>query len=357
VADRVLNSCTCPGRITHDALWLTRSGAGVESIVRLGLDPATGKLSQRQDTLLSGNFNNFSVTADGGTLVIDDGAPDFSLWTLDLAEALKGKFPDARRRFTTSTLVNAEISPDGSQVLLSRRVPNGDRRLSILPFAGGTETTLNVPGGADRIGWVDAATVRFARQAAGNTRVGLVDVRTGAMSRTFTIPDSLVADADPLPDGWAWIPNTKDRVHIERKGPGVDIPQPAWFGFLERLAVDSARGRVAMMGWNAGTFDSMGVAVAPLAGGTPELWTADAAEGGDVQWLRDGGLLFSVRDTPESVVLYRVAGPGRVTRLGRVARPSANTSLSDDLARISVVERNYHGDAFTSRVVRVAGER
>ena len=113
VADRVVNSCTCPGRITHDALWLTRSGVGVESIVRIGLDPATGKLAQRQDTLLSGNFNNFSVTADGATLVIDDGAPDYSLWTIDLAEALKGKFADARRRFTTSTLVNAGCRPTG----------------------------------------------------------------------------------------------------------------------------------------------------------------------------------------------------------------------------------------------------
>ncbi|HJX88488.1 MAG TPA: hypothetical protein VJ277_13065, partial [Gemmatimonadales bacterium] len=70
-----------------------------------------------------------------------------------------------------------------------------------------------------------------------------------------------------------------------------------------------------------------------------------------------GQLLFNVRDTPESALLYRVAGPGRVTRVGRVARPSANTSVSDDLERISVVELNYHGDAFTSRVVRVSGER
>jgi hypothetical protein len=357
VADRVLNSCTCPGRITHDALWLTRSGVGVESIVRLGLDPATGKLSQHQDTLLSGNFNNFSVTADGGTLVIDDGAPDYSLWTLDLAEALKGKFADGQRRFTTSTMVVADMSPDGSQLLLSRRVPNGDWRLSLLPFAGGSEATFNVPGGADRIDWVDAVTLRAVRRVPGGTRVGLVDVRTGAMSRTLTIPDSLAVAAVPVPDGWAWIPNTRDRVHIERAGRAVEIPMPAWFGELNRVAVDSAGGRVAMMGWNAGSFDSIGVAVAPLAGGAPERWTADAAEGADVQWLRDGGLLFNVRDTPESALLYRVAGPGRLTRLGRVARPSANTSVSDDLKRISVVELNYHGDAFTSRVVRVSGER
>jgi len=211
VADRVLNSCTCPGRITRDALWLTRSGLGAESIVRIVLDPATGKLSDRQDTLLSGNFNNFSVTEDGGTLVIDDGVSDFSLWTVDLAEALKGKFADARRRFTTSTAVDAPISPDGARVLLSRRVPNGDPRLSILPFDGGGETTLNVPGGAERVGWTDANTVRTGRRVAGGTRVGLLDVRTGAMSRTLTIPDSLVGDAWPVPDGWAWIPNTRDR--------------------------------------------------------------------------------------------------------------------------------------------------
>jgi eukaryotic-like serine/threonine-protein kinase len=355
VADRVVNSCTCPGRITHDALWLSRAGTGVESIVRIVLDPATGKLSDRQDTLLSGNFNNFSVTADGETLVIDDGVPDFSLWTLDLAEALKGKFADGQRRFTTSTVVYAAISPDGSRVLLSRRVPNGEPRLSLLPFEGGGETILNVPGGAARTGWTDAATVRTGRRVTGGTGVGLMDVRTGAMSRTLVIPDSLVADAWPVPGGWAWIPSTKDRVHIEREGKAVEIPMPAWFAEVNYLAVDSAGGRIAMGGWNAGTYDSIGVAVAPLAGGAPELWTADAAEGAESQWLRDGGLLVSVHDTPESVVLYRVTGPRRVIRLGRVARPSANTSVSDDLRRISVVERNYHGDAFSSRVVRTVG--
>ncbi|HET6577518.1 MAG TPA: protein kinase, partial [Gemmatimonadales bacterium] len=140
VADRVLNSCTCAGRITHDALWLTRSGQGIESIVRIGLDPATGKLAERQDTLLSGNFNNFSVTADGSTLVIDDGSPDFSLWALDLPDAVKGRFADARRRFTTSTPVQVSLSPDGSRLLVARRVPTGagatERRYSVMPYAG-----------------------------------------------------------------------------------------------------------------------------------------------------------------------------------------------------------------------------
>ena len=71
-----------PGGSRGDALWLTRSGVGVESIVRIGIDPATGRLATRQDTLLSGNFNNFSVTADGSTLVVDDGTQDYSLWAI-----------------------------------------------------------------------------------------------------------------------------------------------------------------------------------------------------------------------------------------------------------------------------------
>jgi hypothetical protein len=356
VADRVLNSCTCPGRITNDALWLTRSGQGSESIVRIGLDPATGKLAERQDTLLSGSFNNFSVTADGSTLVIDDGAPDYSLWTLGLADALKGRFADAGRRFTTSSAVWSLISPDGSRLLIGRRVPTGagvnERRYSLLPFAGGSEVALNIPGGAERAGWADSVTLEVASRAGTGLRVGLLDVRTGAMTRTTTIPDSLAADVQPIPDGWAWIPSGKDRVRIERAGKTVEIPKPAWFGQLDRVAVDAKGERVAMGGWNAGTYDSIGIAVAPLAGGTATFWTADAAEGADAMWLEDGSLLFAPRDTPESSLLYRLTGPGKPARLGRISRPNAGISVSADLKRISVIERSYHGDAFTSRIVR-----
>jgi hypothetical protein len=48
-------------------------------------------------------------------------------------------------------------------------------------------------------------------------------------------------------------------------------------------------------------------------------------------------------------VLYQVHGPGR---LEAVTRPIAGISVSDDLERIGVLESNYHGDAFMSRIVR-----
>jgi hypothetical protein len=118
------------------------------------------------------------------------------------------------------------------------------------------------------------------------------------------------------------------------------------------VAADAMGQRLAVVGWNAGTYDSIGVAVVPAGGGTPAIWTVSAAEQGAAHFLDDGSLLFTPWDTPESAVLYRVAGPGRAERLGSVPRPIAGISLSNDLKRTAVLESNYHGDAYMSRIVR-----
>jgi hypothetical protein len=356
VADHVVNSCTCPGRITADALWLTRSGVGFESIVRIGIDPSSGRLARHQDTLLSGNFNNFSVTADGSTLVIDDGTQDFSLWALGLPEALKGKFVEAQRLAKASTRLRAQISPSGDRLLIARNLPTSaggsERRYSILPFGGGSETPLNLPGSPRDASWIDSVTLAVSKQTATGVHVGLVDVRSGAVGRSVDIADSLVADVTPLPDGWAWIPATKDRVVVQRGGKTIEIRKPTWFGELNGVAADVMGQRLAVLGWNAGTYDSIGVAVVPVGGGTAAIWAVSAAEQGAARFLDDGSILFTPWDTPESAVLYRVAGPGRAERLGSVPRPIAGISLSNDLKRAAVLESNYHGDAYMSRIVR-----
>lgn len=156
----------------------------------------------------------------------------------------------------------------------------------------------------------------------------------------------------PLPDGWAWIPATADRIVVRRGSNTTDIPRPSWFGVLTGLTADPAGQRLAMIGWNAGTFDSIGVAVVPAAGGAPLLWTSSAAEQGGMTFLKDGSILFTPWDTPESAVLYLVSGPGRMERLGAVTRPIGGISVSSDLERIAVLESNAHGDAFMSRIVR-----
>ena len=66
VADKLLNSCTCGAAASRDALWMTRAGPTVaEAVVRVALDPGSGKFATHQDTIYSGRFSNLSVTADG----------------------------------------------------------------------------------------------------------------------------------------------------------------------------------------------------------------------------------------------------------------------------------------------------
>jgi hypothetical protein len=356
VADHVINSCTCPWRITGDALWLTRSGVGVESIVRIGIDPSSGRLAREQDTLLSGNFNNFSVTGDGSTLVVDDGTQDYSLWALRLPDVLKARFDESQRLVKTSTRVGAQLSPDGGRLLLVRNLPSSaggaERRFSVLPFAGGSETPLNIPGSPRTVVWADSATVSVSSQTATGARISLLDVRTGSATRSIEILDSLALSVVPLPDGWAWIPATRDRVVVQHGGKTTDIARASWFGELVGLSADPTGQRLAMTGWNAGTYDSVGVAVVPAAGGTSILWATSAAEQVGASFLNDGSILFTPWDTPESAVLYKVSGPGRLDRLGAVTRPIAGISVSNDLGRIAVLESNYHGDAFMSRIVQ-----
>jgi hypothetical protein len=352
----VVNSCTCPGRITNDALWLSRSGTGFESIVRMGIDPATGRLATRQDTLLSGLFNNFSVTADGATLVIDDGTSDDQLWAVNFTDAMANRFADDRRRLRGSTRVSAQLAPDGARLLLGRTLPSttgrSEIRYSVMPFDGGAESQLNLPGSLRSAFWTDSVTVAYRSQTTTGLHVGLVDVRTGPLPGGLDLPDSVALGVTPVAGGWAWIPATRDRIVVEREGKRVETAMPRWFGELNDLSSDRSRQRLAMTGWNTGTYDSLGVAVVPVDGGTPVMWATSYAEGGGAQFLADGSLLVQVRPTQESMSLTQFRGPGDPKRLGVIPRPVAGVSISDDLKRALIVERTYHGDAWMSRIVR-----
>ncbi len=356
VADQVVNSCTCPGRITNDALWLTRSGIGFESIVRMGIDPATGKLATRQDTLLSGTFNNFSVTADGGTLVIDDGTSDDQLWAVNLADGLANRFAEDRSRLKGSVRVSAQLSPDGGRLLLGRTLPSPTGRseihYSIMPFDGGGETQVNLTGNLRNVSWLDSVTLIHTAQTATGLHAGLLDIRSGTSAGGIDLPDSLATGLTPVPGGWAWVPSTRDRIVIQREGKQVEVQAPKWFETVFDLRADAAGQRLMMVGWNAGSNDSLGVAVLSASGGEPVMWARSYAEAGSARFLADGSLLFSVRPTQESVALLQVRAPDDLKRLGVIPRPVASVSISSDLKRALILERTYHGDAWMSRIVR-----
>ncbi len=356
VASEVLNSCTCGGRMSDNGLWLARSGAGFESIIRIGIDSATGKLSQRQDTLLSGLFHTFSVTADGGTLVYDDGTSDSQLWATELGGALAGKFPDDRRLARGSTRMGADLSPDGARLLVGRQTPVAgggvELRYTVMPFAGGAEAPVNIPTTARGARWFDSVTVGYGLQTATGVRIGLVDVRTGKPSAGVELADSLLRAVVPVPQGWAWVPAARDRVVVEQGGTRRESPKPAWFSFFYDLDVDRTGTRLLAVGWNAGSLDTLGIAVAPVAGGEWTLWRKDFAEDGTARFLDDGAIVFYRRPTQETVALEHLPEPGVAHQVGTIPRVVADLSVSGNLGRVAIVERTPHGDAWMSHIAR-----
>lgn len=183
----------------------------------------------------------------------------------------------------------------------------------------------------------------------------LTDVRTGSRRAPFPIADSLITNWTPLPDnGWAWIPSDRLRIATQRPGDAAPriFPTPDWYAAAFTLDPSPDGKQVAFVGWNAPSVDSAGLSVMSLSDGKSTPWMAAFAEGAEARWLPDGSILFLVWESQETVALYRLRGPGRVERLGTIPRPVTGLSVSDDLRRAVVQTREYHGDAWISKVVR-----
>jgi len=356
VADHVANSCNCYGAASSDALWLARQGpTGDHAVIRLALNAENGRLARRQDTVLTGTITNFSVTADGSTVAYDDGTYDYGAWAMELAEALKGRFPESRRLLRASSPVNVAVSPDGARLLVSRVFPSAsgalERHLSTMPFGGGREVPLQTSGSILTAFWRDSVSVLVATGSRGQ-HVTILDVRTGAVERSTELQDTTIVDLTPLPDGWAWIPGSDDRIVIHRAGKTTEIRKPAWFGVLFQVNADPSGRYIGMAGWNASTLDTIGVAVGSSDGGVPAMWATHFAEGGGMNFLSDGSIALKVLPSEEAVTIYRLAAPGQAQLLGTVPRPVSGISYSADLRRVAIDTRDYHGDAWMSRVVK-----
>jgi hypothetical protein len=357
VADHIVNRCTCPGRASSDALWFQRSGSTAsEAIMRLGIDRATGHFASRQDTVYYGIFSSFSVTADGASLALDDGTYDFSAWAVDLADALHGRFPDARRVLRASTAVGAGMAPDGQRLLLWRTLPTAagqsEVRVSTMPFGGGTEVPLRYTGTLMGAAWEDSVTLGYAGQTKTGLHLALVDVRSSSERQPLDLPDSLVQDFSALPDGWVWIPVGGQRIVVQGAAGRHEIAKPGWAGSLQQISASTDGRTLSFTAWNADTFDTLRVYVVPSAGGSPAPWFSLFAESGSSRLLPDGSLLFSAFTTEQSVSLFRLRGPGQVEKLGTIPRPVSGVSVSRDLRRATVSTREYHGDVWLSKVAK-----
>jgi hypothetical protein len=356
VADRVVNACTCGGSATRDAVWLARAGSGHdESIVRIALDRATGHLAARQDTMATGLFTNFSLTADGAGMVMDEGTYDFSVWALDLSDLLSGHYPDNRRVAESSGGVTAVISPDGSRLLVRHVVPTGGglAHLSygVMPFTGGTETPLSATGTIAAARWADSVTVALRAGVPSGTHFTEVDVRNNTQRNALDIPDSVVADATPLQNGWAWIPASGDRIVVKQAGRRRDFPATSWYTGYHLVYADPSGENIFFEGFNKTTGDTIGVGQLSLRDGTTTQWASRFADRAYVQPLDGGAGLFSVAETQANLTMYKLTGPGKMERIGTPARPVILVTASRDLKHVVASQRDYRADAWMSKVI------
>jgi len=251
--------------------------------------------------------------------------------------------------------VNAFVSPDGARLLVRRNVPTGgghaELRYSIMPFAGGSESPLGVAGVTRTAFWVDSVTVGVSTQTAGGLHLAAVDVRTGAQRNAIDVADSVIRSPTALPDGWAWIAASSDRIVVSRGGHSREYPKPPWYAFLLGLTADPAHQRLFFLGSNTSTGDSLGVATLSLADGATAQWTSMFGEGGHLTSLPDGSAFLVAATTQESLAFFKLTAPGQLQRLGGSARDQT-LSVSDDLTRGTVQAVDYRADAWLSKVVR-----
>ena len=357
VADRVVNACTCGGVGSVDAVWLQRLGdAAGESIVRIAVDRASGRLSTTQDTMVTALFTNFSVTADGSKMVMDEGTLDYGVWATDLSSIVQGRLSNDGRIARASNNVLAVISPDGGRLLVRRVVPTTGQhtavQFGVRPYGSDAETPLAINGTPINVRWIDSVTVSVASRVESKVQLGVVDVRTGAVSDALSLPDSTITAAGPVDGGWAWIPARRDRVIVQQGGKRRELPMPSWYIAINGLVTDPAAGRVFVNGFNRATGDSLGIAAINLATGAYTQWMSVFGEDGVIQLVDGGDLFLALHRTQESLDLYRLSGPGKSQLLGSPPRPLVGVSVSRDLKRATAFDRDYHADAWMYSVVR-----
>jgi len=348
------------GHASSDALWVSPGGVAWPRrlVLRIPLASAIGSLSSSIDTLHTGVHTSFGVTADGSALVFDEGSTDFDLWGLEVSEAVRDIFPERKHLLHSTSAIDARLSPDGKRVVIGHdvgRSADGLQRWFTMPFSGGAETPLALAGLTAETIWSDDSTVAIRDRVPAGARLALVDGRTGVVRDTLVVPDPYPNAYAHLPrGGWVWVRGWKPEMSLQLPADTFPrrIPLPSWYtaAFDADLSRD---GRfVAFSGSNAPNADSMRVSVLSLADGAVTPWFTSFDALRHVGWLKDGTLLVLLGDTPETYSIYHLLGPGVAKKLGAIPRRVSSISVSKDLKRVAVVVRNYHGDAWMSKVVR-----
>jgi hypothetical protein len=347
---------------TQDALWMRfRSGASSQQpvVARVAFDATSGRIATTVDTLyrLGARDNDFSVTADGGTLMFGEGIADFDVFAVDFRDGMKGSLPSERNLFHSTVAPSAMMSPDGGRLLLGRvdGSANGDRRWSIMPVSGGAESPISGGGVGSIAFWTDSTTLAMREPTAQGWRLSLVDIRTNMHRAARVVPDSTADDFTSLPDGgWAWLGPSGRSIFVQPAGAPTPkkMSLPAWYMNSMGLGASRDGSKLAIVGWSAPAGDSLGLYVLSLPDGAETRWSTVFGEDAGFQWLADGSIMLYSEATNDTWALHHVRGPGQVDQLGALPRPITGVTVSGDMRRMSITTRDRHGDAWKMRVVK-----
>ena len=357
MTDSLVNSCTCGGTASSDALWMTRAGpTSSEAVVRVAVDPANGKLASHQDTIYTGRFSSLTVTADGAQMAVDDGSSTFTIVAGPVRDLLSGKLGTGTPLSRTTTRELATVSPDGARLLVTRPVLSADGardfRLSVQAWPGGADVPLAVSGTVRSARWVDSTSVAVAAMVGGTVHLAVVDVRTGAQSRQLDTRDTVARQAKPTATGWAWVSQSWERIVVEEGGKRHEISTPSYLGLVQDMDVSDDGTRLLITGFTRPTLDSMAVLVVPVAGGSITRWATRFADGSIPFWQRDGSIAWVLFTNPETPSLFRLTGPGAMSLVGDVPHLANRITLSHDLQRATMQWTDDRFDAYLYRVVK-----
>jgi serine/threonine-protein kinase len=338
-----------------DALWrLMLVEQGRSALVRTPFDPGTGRLALTGDTLYQGTAQTFSVTRDGGSILISEGSTSYEVGALEVSDLLRGSFPPDRQVATATSMVFGSISPDGRTVLIGRNPGTPRARYAVRPFAGVAETPL--PGRA--VVWaylVDSSTVAYWGAKGNGSQLGLLDIRTGATRDTLdlTAPVPTIRTYTSLaPHGWAWVAGNEP---LQQQQGGETspraVPTPDAITGIQTVAATRDGRQLVVTGPLRAAPDTTALIVMGTEGGAPTTWAT--ATGFYTPIVGGTPVGFILRSPQGAVSLWRMGAPGRSALVGTLPTPGIfGASVSTDLKRAVVNRSEYHGDAWLTRVIR-----
>ncbi|MEO8575463.1 MAG: protein kinase [Gemmatimonadales bacterium] len=339
-----------------DALWVYAIPRGTtsRSILRFPLESATGKLSQKADTVYTGRSTGMSVSGDGGTLVYDEGVTSYSGWSLPFNDLVTNKFSDARPLAVATGGLRGAISPDGAISVIGREIQQGSSEFSVVPF--GSLTEIPIPGRHRSAIPLDSMTIKLMDMTDSTTILSLFDYRTRQRRSVREIRGVGLNDVTRSGDAWVWIPGTGTTIEVQRDSEPKSrrFKAPAWYKNLFWVS-GNRDGRIAFAGWKAPYEDSLGFGVlSPGENRFTQVYQSFGEDGGPL-WLTDGSLIGIISDTPESQTFYLLKEGVPARRLGSTQRPISPAfivSVSGDLKRAFVITRDDRRDAYMSKVAR-----